>query len=446
MLNSGSLSNDRPTIVTYRSERGGSSRFIDLDRLVKSQEIDLMREVYRSIATHITAYEKGRVEGLRKVEKRLYGRMLEIKNLESFDKSYSGAAWIFLACITFGISALIIGVMRGRLKAEISEIESSHSALARALDQMEELSKDKVIAPIPEVIQALKKVRLENCSDELMRLKRNPRIKRSLDRVNRCNPLSIQQEVAFARSLELREAIKATHYVVNHGQNHHLLVMSIVAKVLQNEFNSHLYPSYEPLRHESSLSKGASSNLTVEWFLSHIDRYRYTDHDFRAELICGDCYLESRELAESALYFFADGKNIANKIHYDTLERIVSFYTSDKRVVSRLCNDLVELLHKGERRGSLYSICVPKEKFDESCYFARPYGVACKNQDFFKRELERMQAGDIPYDTPQIRVLTHKIRPEEGFHVILHSAVSAHQLQSLEEEVTLLVHRTLAGL
>ena len=92
-----------------------------------------------------------------------------------------------------------------------------------------------------------------------------------------------------------------------------------------------------------------------------------------------------------------------------------------------------------------YSICVPKEKFDECCYFSKPYGHPYKDQKIFRDKLEEMQSGEDPCGYPQIRVLTHKIRAEDGYHVILNATLSSDDLLTLEDEVSLCLQAALTG-
>ncbi len=287
---------------------------------------------------------------------------------------------------------------------------------------------------------------MSDFKQELIRLKSILRIATSLEKVNK--KFSTRHQVAFGRSIELREKLKDTHYVINHGQNLELMLVNMIARKMKQEFEPHYYESFEPLRHDTALRNIKEDIHTVAWYQNQISRRKTNDHDLRKELLCGDCVLESTEPGESALDFFAGSTNVANRdgsLTFRLLLTIVQDYIPDQRVASKLCSDLANLMNSCPKDGNLYSICVPKEKFDESCYFSHPYGVPLKNQKELKGKIDKMQSGEDSIGYPQIRVLTHKIRPEDRYHVIMHLTLSSEQLSIIDDEVSLCIQAVLTA-
>ncbi len=56
-----------------------------------------------------------------------------------------------------------------------------------------------------------------------------------------------------------------------------------------------------------------------------------------------------------------------------------------------------------------------------------------------------MQSGKDPSGYPQIRVLTHKIQPEDRYHVIMNSTLTSDSLLKIDEEVSLCIQAALTG-
>src|SRR5262245_45929400 len=102
---------------------------------------------------------------------------------------------------------------------------------------------------------------------------------------------------------------------------------------------------------------------------------------------------------------------------------IINNYIQNQDVANKLYKDLKKIVKKNHFEVNLYSICVPKEKFNESCYFSGPYGHPLKGQEDLRNKMEAMQSGEDACGYPQVRILTHKIKPEDGFHVIVHSTL-----------------------
>ena len=56
-----------------------------------------------------------------------------------------------------------------------------------------------------------------------------------------------------------------------------------------------------------------------------------------------------------------------------------------------------------------------------------------------------MQSGEEPCGCPQVRVLSHKIRAEDGYHVVLNSTLTDEQLLEIDDEVSLCIQAALTG-
>jgi hypothetical protein len=227
------------------------------------------------------------------------------------------------------------------------------------------------------------------------------------------------------------------------------MLVNIVARKLKQEFEPTRYESFEPLRHDTALRHIQEDTNTIAWYQNRISQGVYNDHHLRRELICGDCVLESTTSAESAIDFFAGNKNIAKwdnpSLVNNLLFTIIWDYIPNQEVASKLSGDLAKLLYRCPPGGNLYSICVPKGKFNESCYFSKPYGIPLKNQEELRGNIDKMQSGEDPSGYPQVRVLSHKIRAEDGYHVILNSTFTNDQLLKIEDEISLCIQAALTG-
>ena len=225
--------------------------------------------------------------------------------------------------------------------------------------------------------------------------------------------------------------------------------MNTITRKLKQEFEPHYYESFEPLRHNTALRHIKEDTHTVTWYQNLITQGIVNDRDLREELLCGDCVLESTEKCESALDFFAGSINVANRNPhwaFRLLMTIVQDYIPNQKVASKLCRDLIKLMNGCPNGGNLYSICVPKEKFVESCYFSEDEGFPLENQEELRGTIDEMQSGESPsWCPPQIRILTHKIRPEDGYHVIMNSTLTSDQLLKIDNEVSLCIQAALTG-
>ncbi|MBA3283904.1 MAG: hypothetical protein H0U27_02435 [Nitrosopumilus sp.] len=390
----------------------------------------------------------------------MYGRIvqLETEKKEMYVQKNKGWRAIGLSFLTLGIRPLIFYIKENQMSRQIKEMNIAHSRFSRSLNQMKQRTLEKELYSKPIEIMELEKQRLENLDDELNRLNSIPRIEQSLKKVNgktklsinhQVAKLSINHQVAYGHSLELREQLKDTHYIINHGQNLDLMLVNTVARKLKQEFEPVRHESFEPLRHDTALRHIKEDTHTVDWYQKQISKGRYDDHALRKELICGDCVLESTTACESAIDFFAGRTNVAKidnpSLTNNLLLTIIYDYIPNREVAGKLCQDLAKLMNQCPPGGNLYSICVPKEKFNESCYFSKGMGTPLKNQDELRGKIDEMQSGVDASGDPQIRVLSHKIRVEDGYYVILNSTFEVDQLLKIEDQISLCIQEALTG-
>ena len=364
--------NDIPKIISYRSPDDSASRFLNVHELLKKGDLKEMKKVYTNIFRSITAYEASHADSLIKVENAIYNKIerLEQRILAKEDKS--GWKSVLASAATLGMKPLTLYIKRQRVRSDIHKLENIHKAFHRSIGQMKRRALEKAIHSKPDAIKRLESVRLSDTKMELKRLKTYPRIAHSLQMVKHLN-MSEDMQVAYGHSLELQEALKETHYVINHGQNIPLMLLNIVARQLTNEFNPDRYESFEPLRHETALRHIAKDSQTCAWFQAALSQKGVTDSAFRRELICGDCFLESTDAGESALFYFAQGINVAAQepsFVKKVLLTIIQDYVTDPKIAKKLCDDLMNLtFNQAHKGGNLYSICVPKERLMRAVIF-----------------------------------------------------------------------------
>ena len=150
------------------------------------------------------------------------------------------------------------------------------------------LKLDERVKPY-KIISSTLKNRLVTAEFELSRLSQDPRIQKSLEKINNSSPwyytLNTTQKVAIAQSIELRENLKDTYYVINHGQNNSGIMANILAKKINELFETKKYEYFEVLRHDVFL-RDIPENRDVSWYKA-IMAYDI-DHNYRNEIICAD--------------------------------------------------------------------------------------------------------------------------------------------------------------
>lgn len=427
-------------VVSYRPKAEGDmvgpSVFIDLQQLSDpATPIELCLEVYQSLVESLPSYDLSKFTILAaKVE--LLHMHLEKKDTQK------------------------------KHEPKLSEL---HARFEKQKLQIEQSLIKKEEEADPSWKIELEKDRLQDTMEELKRLiQKSDRIKQGVlkTRFTKENKLSWKQLMVLAHSLELQEKLQRTHYVFNHGQSASLMLVNLVHRELKRWFEPQRYESFRVLRHDVALEHMERDQYTIQWIQKEIRDKGLRDTHFRRELICADCYLESTEYSESAIsYFIGEYKpslqmqsgESSPTITANLIEPALKSYFTDSRVIRIFKQKIAKMVddrlnYTGQ--GNLYSICVPKEKFEEACYYSRRLGWPSENE-LNPKELNKLQAGKLSdhlkldgyiYPTPpQIRLLSHKIKREEGFHVILNSTLTDEGLQKLENMIHDLIAQAVLG-
>jgi hypothetical protein len=304
-----------------------------------------------------------------------------------------------------------------------------------------------------ETINSLVAKRLPDLGKELSRLKGNPRVTQSLDHINAYHRYGLvrEQQIAVGRSLELQEHLKKDYYVINHGQNNDSVIVNIVAKKALEIFQQKTIPS-QILRHPVFLE---NSTRDLSWFKENLHMGNQ-DLNYSPELISGDLILEHLTSSESAIDFFtgtpnmlngprmvrsADGRiQIVKEKNYQEkiVTKIVQHHIVDKNLAALVSK---KVMHIGrslqDGGGTLYSICIPKEKFSSIGYLAKSFGRAI-TKNYTQEELEGLQNGVFTPpegSLPQVRLLTKKLNLEEGVLITSNSTLNDKRIKEVEGQV-----------
>lgn len=298
-------------------------------------------------------------------------------------------------------------------------------------------------APAPDFphIQALKE------NKEITRLCQNKRIQNTIDRVlrgtrfDRSLLLDTAQTLAFARSIELQDRLKHKYFVFNHGQGSSMMIINIVAKKIKELFERKKYENFEVLRHDACLQHVREDVHTVQWYKDRLADPHVTDHSYRDELIAADCYLSSTQWFESALHFFSRAYNMAGYITDTVISKIVNQYFLTTIARHSVANEIMSLGRTIPHGATLYSICVPKENFLTIGYLARPLGHPHEFR-YTTAHIDQFQNGEEPFEPiPQVRLLTHKLREENGVMIIPHSTVADAHIKRVENGVQAILEK-----
>lgn len=311
----------------------------------------------------------------------------------------------------------------------------------------------------------------EDVDTELSALMENPRVCTSVTRVKgtHCwyfsgSKLSNFHTLGYARSLMLREKLKSRYYVFNHAQVFRTSIINIVAKKLMEIFEQKTFKDFEVLRHDVFLEQIDEKTHTVEWFQKRIrGAHEEDDHVHRTALISADIYLEHIVKLESALSFFSEGHVVGVGIddRLNLLSQLTGRYCSNQETAKDLSKDLLyvvdKLLTSVPPEATLYSICVPKEKFQEIGYLSlrlgRPLELPFTPEHMellqngeradllpeFSPDPERFARGYMDTEIPQVRLLAHKLKPENGVLIIPHYSFSNAKLQMVESKIDELI-------
>ncbi|MES2199368.1 MAG: hypothetical protein V4489_04290, partial [Chlamydiota bacterium] len=275
--------------------------------------------------------------------------------------------------------------------------------------------------------------RLLTVESELSRLKENPRIQKSLEKIKSSYHITLTnpQKVALAQSIELREKLKCTHYVLNHGQANNNIIVNILAKKITELFEAKKYEYFEILRHNVFL-ENIPKEQDVDWYKN---KMKYDiDHKYRKELICADIRLENTDGCESAIDFFARGFNIASSHDSNFTLKIIEqvtrkYFNSNEKLTGQVSGELT-LLSEKLTGSTLYSICIPKTKFGSLGYLSGPYGRPSAGT----YDLDSLQDGTSSLSS-QVRLLTAKLDPKEGIFILPHSTLTTEEFHKIESVV-----------
>lgn len=246
---------------------------------------------------------------------------------------------------------------------------------------------------------------------DLLYLQHNSDVLERMKRIRNCRyyEFSDSHQVSLARSFTLLTQYNKTHYVFHHGQNSlNGLILNIVNNILIDKGEIH-FPFSCHLRNPICL-KDIKLCQNVEWYTSRMD-HENNDHTHRKVLISADGYLASTECAESALSFFSGVHACFSykKIQGEALQEIIGSHVSTSHVQSQIIEELNQINSCLNKGSILYTICVPKENFEECGYLSQSYGVKFETPDPIGL-LEKMQNEiELEQDFPQVRLLAHKL-------------------------------------
>ena len=453
------------SIISYREPGANSSCFLSVNTLLQKESVEQILSVYKNLLLHISCFEPSAIESMAAIEKRFYTRLMEL-----------------------GASAEIREI-RALFEKQITHIRQS-------------LLPKEEVQPI-KALQELQQRRKSGLHAELKRLIQNPRIakvllplKASKRHIFESEPkvrLSKRELVAVGQSIELQERLRESHYVFNHGQNGVITLLHMFAKQLKKTFEPAQYAHFEVLRHDVETQDASD----LQWYITHMGRRAITREDGSKKglddwthahhLISCDGFLESVEEGESAFYFFVTEGQTKDRIkavralkkmlmdyfpqsHIQALIQKIDAVVSkvenmniiwQKAELRRALNQKIEtalsdflgfsidFLHQ---RGTIYSICVPKDKFHEMGYISEPFGLSMKEDHFQPGFIDRIQNGENPnslvvssnrrwYESIQVRLLASKLDPKEGVFIVPFSTIPQKNMDMLEEKIARWIQR-----
>jgi hypothetical protein len=256
--------------------------------------------------------------------------------------------------------------------------------------------------------------------------------------------------IAYARALEIFFLFEKTHYVFHHGQSGcGFLALNLLTKFLLEADQTKQFLKFETvLRHPVEL-KSISSAQTTDWYKQQIswkNLHKIRDKTLTNSLIAVDGYLPSIQQAESALSFFfteAYGSYTEIRIKEPSIKAISEHFIFDKETKK----NFIKQFNKFDEsttclgKGNLYTICVPKEYFNECGYLSEAFGVPAELNKSISSVLEEMQNETIPgKKLPQVRLLTHKLDLNK-VPVFCFPAMRDHDYDNVVETVLDLVNR-----
>jgi len=293
--------------------------------------------------------------------------------------------------------------------------------------------------PRPSAIDSIRAAWLTNPVKELTRLRKIPRVARSL-KIFSEKPNEFL--VAYGRTLEIQEKLKDTHFVVNTGISGDIALLNALVTAIKKVVEKRVQPDFMHLRHQQFFPK---EEREPSFYQKHIRataaQEGKSDHDYSADLISADLFLESIMEGESALSFFTGHPQIQAALHpgfvSSLIKRVTHYYFGNE-----VAKKLERKLSKVVSGSTLYSICIPKEKLEDIAYVSRPFGIAYRKGFFTDREICGIQSGtnqNFAENPPQVRVLAHKLDPNEDVYVVPSSTTSI-DIQRIERIIQRAVH------
>lgn len=317
---------------------------------------------------------------------------------------------------------------------------SSHKAHQVAAPKLEQYVSEKWVSIL--------KRRVQNHEEELVRLKKDSNISLQLSSLeehikrlaknNECwkNTFTLAQQCAYARSIEIQNAFKETHYVFTHGQSTDYMLLNIVIRHLTSINSSSLSSESEVLRHPCHLELINSETHNVKWYKNALQNGGDKNHE---ALISVDGY-PSLKTSESALFYFLLNWNAASLDIPDKKNTIISdiarYHILDTDKQEKFLEEfaLLDKQLSKSGKGNIYSIIVTKEYFKECGYLSGDFGIpyVCSKNKEENEILEEMQRAISPErtDLPQVRLLMHMLNPEK-VRIFVSSTIPDTEVQKI---------------
>ena len=258
-----------------------------------------------------------------------------------------------------------------------------------------------------------------NIGTENLKIPRSPLIFDKLSKLKHmpdCEYLHPYNEIGFARSFQIFDIFKDTHYIFHHAKcGKVFLPFTILINSIMNKRSSETFSPYETyLRHPIQL-KGIHRN--VNYYTNNIQYDNLDIHNdsiYTTELISADAHLLSTEFAESAYRFYVT--NGGHSLNILELKRLavenIATLSNNQNSFIRDFSEVEDQIYNMEGTGILFTICVEKSYFSTCGYLSRPFGVHYKVENI-PDTLEQLQHCNISNEnTPQVRLLAHKLDPQ----------------------------------
>lgn len=420
------------------SSINSETSFLSEDVFKENKKFSKLLNKYKQNLNKIYSFDHTNLDEMRDAEESFYNRLNFILKNQKGNKSVKIAKIIISLGATYYFT-----------KKRKNSVDKLHYLYNHHFSLIQKSMKAKIEDNNNEILENLKNKRLPDVNDEYHRLIQNKRIENSIKKIEKHKKLKIEEKVAIAQSIELREELKEHYYIINHGQNLPIVITNILATQLKNAFEPRQYENYAVLRHEVFLKNLNPKVQDVEWFCKKL--IVELDSDFQSSLVCGDLLLESTEFGESALHFFTSRHNKISddkKLSHYLVNQILAYYFPDSQKRKILSDKIINLIPDDVQGGALYSICIPKSRFHEMGFLSKAFGKPIKKTNYSAAQLDLLQNGIRPSDdislfnghkeVPQVRLLSHMLNPKKVF-IIPHLTLEPARVQKIENQVKLLI-------